>query len=135
MPQAVVLDACVLHPAHLRDTLLRLAERELFEPLWTSTILDELIRSLIARGIARESVLRVTERMQIAFDNAIVTGFEYLIESMTCHEKDRHVLAAAVRADADAIITFNVRDFPQASLAPHNVKVINPDDFLLVVRR
>ena len=62
MPYAVVLDAYVLHPAHLRDTLLRLSERELFQPLWTSAILDELERSLTRREVPALSARRVVER-------------------------------------------------------------------------
>ena len=61
----------------------------------------------------------------------MVRGFEPLIDSMTCHSKDRHVLAAAVHADAGAIVTFNVRDLPNKSLAPYSIEVIHPDNFLL----
>ena len=131
MPYAVVLDACVLHPAHLRHTLLRLSERELFQPLWTSAILDELERSLTKRGVPPLSARRVVERMESAFESAMVRGYEPLTDSMTCHPKDRHVLAAAVHADAGAVVTFNVRDFPEDSLQPHSIDVIRPDDFLL----
>lgn len=131
MPYAVVLDACVLHPAHLRDTLLRLSERELFQPLWTSAILDELERSLRNREVPAPSARRVIEKMEAAFESAMVRGFEPLIDSMTCDSKDRHVLAAAVHGDAGAIVTFNVRDFPPESLQSHSVDVIHPDDFLL----
>ena len=131
MPYAVVLDACVLHPAHLRDTLLRLSERELFQPLWTSAILNELEGSLTRREVPTASARRVIETMEAAFESAMIRGFEPLIDSMTCDSKDRHVLAAAVHGDAGAIVTFNVRDFPPDSLQPHNVEVIHPDDFLL----
>ena len=131
MPYAVVLDACVLHPAHLRDTLLRLSERELVQPLWTPTILEELERSLTKREVPARLARRVIETMEAAFESAMVRGFEPLVDSMTCDSKDRHVLAAAVHGDAGAIVTFNVRDFPPASLRPHSVEVIHPDDFLL----
>ena len=47
MPYAVVLDACVLHPAHLRDTLLRLSERELFQPLWTGAEVGRFVATKI----------------------------------------------------------------------------------------
>jgi hypothetical protein len=50
VPFAVVLDTCVIYPAHLRDTLLRQAERGLFRVLWSDEILDELQRNLVARG-------------------------------------------------------------------------------------
>lgn len=50
---------------------------------------------------------------------------------MTCDEKDRHVLAAAIRGAANQIITANVKDFPKASVAPYDIEVVTPDDFFL----
>jgi hypothetical protein len=50
---------------------------------------------------------------------------------MTCHEKDRHVLAAAVKADASILVTENVKDFPAEATVPYNVDVLTPDQFLL----
>ena len=46
-------------------------------------------------------------------------------------EKDRHVLAAAVRANAAAIVTNNVKDFPPASTAPYRIAVVTADEFLI----
>ena len=69
--------------------------------------------------------------MKAAFESAMVRGFEPLVDSTTCHPKDRRVLAAAVHGDAGTVVTFNVRDFPQESLEPHNVEIIHPDDLLL----
>jgi len=37
---AAVLDACVLVPIALADTLLRIAERELYRPLWSGVFAD-----------------------------------------------------------------------------------------------
>ena len=68
---------------------------------------------------------------QLAFPDAEVTGYRSLIDGLTCDPKDRHVLAAAVRADAAAIVTFNIGDFPTASLEPFEIEVIHPDTFLL----
>jgi len=112
----VVLDTCVLYPAHLRDTLLRLAERGLYRAQWSDDILTELERNLTESGVAPPSVSHLVEQMQRAFPDAWVLGYQALIPTMTCDEKDRHVLAAAVRADAAAIVTFNVRDDPDAFL-------------------
>lgn len=129
MPFTVVLDTCVLYPAHLRDTLLRLAERELYRPLWSADILDELHRNL--SSVAPAAVDHLLDQMAMAFPEAEIDGYDSLIDGLTCDPKDRHVLAAAVRADADAIVTFNVADFPTSSLEGFGVEVLHPDDFLL----
>jgi len=69
--------------------------------------------------------------MRAAFPDAEVTGYEDLIDSMTNHPKDRHVLAAAVRADAAVIVTANLKDFPRSALDPYDLDAMGPDDFLL----
>jgi len=126
----VVLDTCVLYPAHLCDTLLRLAERQLYRPLWSADILQELERNLAEVVAADAAAYRVGE-MKRAFPDAAVSGYGQLVGSMTCDPKDRHVLAAAARANAAAVITFNVSDFPPQSTEPLEIDVIHPDDFLL----
>lgn len=50
---------------------------------------------------------------------------------MTCDQKDRHVLAAAVQSRCEVLVTFNVKDFPPRSTEPHRVAVVTPDEFLL----
>jgi predicted nucleic acid-binding protein len=128
---SVVLDTCVLYPAHLRDTLLRLAERGRYQVLWSSDIIEELQRNLIQDGIEPASVHRLINRMGSAFPDAVVTGYQGLIGALTCDPKDRHVLAAAVRSGAGAIVTHNVDDFPYDSVEPFDVEVNDPDTFLL----
>lgn len=131
MPVRVLLDTCVLYPAYLRDMLLRMAEAELFRPHWSAEILEELRRNLIKAGIPRAAVVRLLGRMSDTFEDADVTGYERLIESMTCDPKDRHVLAAAVHGQAHVLVTFNVRDFPAESTERYPLEVQTPDDFLL----
>jgi hypothetical protein len=46
---------------------------------------------------------------------------------------DRHVLAAAIRGGADAIVTFNLADFPADTLARYDVVALHPDDFLVAL--
>lgn len=131
MPFRVVLDTCALYPANLRDTLLRLAERELYQPVWSEDILDELRRSLAKASINLKSIAHLISEMKIAFPHASTTEYQELIQVMTCDPKDRHVLAVAVHANAAAIVTFNTRDFPAPSVAPYNIDVIDTQDFLL----
>jgi hypothetical protein len=61
----------------------------------------------------------------------MVDGYSDLIEGMTCDPKDRHVLAAAVRANSEVLVTFNLKDFPADSTAAFEIEVVHPDDFLL----
>ncbi len=110
MAFAVVLDTCTLYPAHLRDTLLRLAELGLYRPMWSSDILRELSTNLenTAR-IDGQAVDRLLSEMSSSFPEAYIGGYEGLIDSMFCDPKDRHVLAVAVRGGAGAVVTFNLR--------------------------
>lgn len=66
-----------------------------------------------------------------AFPEASVHGFEALQEDLTCDPKDRHVLAAAIAAGAESLVTINLKDFPDESCSPHGVTVMDPDVFLL----
>ena len=130
MAFAAVLDTCVLYPAHLRDTLLRLAERGLYRALWSADIVEELHRNL-SELISPDAVDRLLRQMSTAFPDAEVTGYQPLLDELTCDPKDRHVLAAAVRAAAGAIVTFNTDDFPDHSVEEFDLEVIHPDTFLL----
>ncbi|KGM14213.1 PIN domain-containing protein [Cellulomonas bogoriensis] len=127
----VLLDTNVLFGAYLCDTVLRLAEAGTFRPLWSADILTELERNLLLRGIGDERAARRVAHMADAFPDALVEGYEPLIGSMTCDPKDRHVLAAAVRANAELLVTFNLADFPREATGPYDLSVSHPDDFLL----
>lgn len=131
MAPSALLDTCVIYPNYLRDTLLRLAASRLYRPLWSTDILAELRRNLVKRGIPESGVERLIAAMNGNFVDAEVTGYHDLIPAMACDPKDRHVLAAAVHARADSLVTFNIRDFPAESLAPYPVNLLTPDDFLL----
>lgn len=126
-----LLDTCVLYPAYLSDTLLRLAETGTYRPLWSADVLDELRRNLLGRGLPVEPVDRRIKQMRSAFPDALVTGYESLIDGMGNDPKDRHVLAAAVRANAEVVVTFNIKDFPRDAVEPYEILAVKPDDFLL----
>jgi len=103
----------------------------LYRALWSADILEALQRNLVEDGIDAGSVERLIDEMRRAFPDAEVPGYRSLIAGLTCDPKDRHVLAAAVRADAAAIVTFNIDDFPTTSVDPFEIDVIDPDTFLL----
>ncbi len=94
MIPAAVLDACVLYPVGLRDTLLNVAEAGLFRVLWTEEILTETARNIVrdTPGITMEHLEKTFAAMRGAFPEAMISGYEPLIETMTNHPKDRHVL-------------------------------------------
>jgi hypothetical protein len=130
----VLYDACVLYPAPLRDLLVRLANTGLVRARWSDMILEEYFRNLLANrpDLKPEALARTRELMTQAVPDCIVTGFDALIEGLDLPDvDDRHVLAAAIRAGAQAIITFNLDDFPESKLAPYNVEAKHPDDFVL----
>lgn len=133
-----MLDACVLHPADLRDFLMWVARTRLFRAKWTATIHDEWIRSIVRRRPDVEQdglqakLLRTASLMNSAIPDSLVTGYESLISGINLPDPDdRYVLAAAVFARAEVIVTFNLKDFPATSLQPLNVQALHPDDFVL----
>lgn len=124
-----VLDACVLIPNVLADTLLRCAEHELFGARWSVRILDEVRRNLPASVDAAAADRRIAA-MRKYFPEAEVAGYEHLIDGMLNHQKDRHVLAVAVASEAEFIVTANLKDFPSSALSPYAIEALHPDDFL-----
>jgi predicted nucleic acid-binding protein len=130
--RGVVYDACVLYPAPLRDTLVSLATTRLFHAHWTDAIHDEWIRSLLMDrpDISPQQLARTRSLMNRAVPDALITGYERLIDSLVLPDpNDRHVLAAAIHAKASVIVTFNERDFPPAVVRPLDIDVCQPDMF------
>lgn len=127
-----LLDTCVLFPQYLTDTLLTQAAAGTFRPLWSGGILDELGRALGRETqMTPEQIEHRLGRMRKAFPDAEVNGYENLVDGMTNHPKDRHVLAAAVRGNVEVLVTDNVKDFPDEALKPFDIRAVTADDFLL----
>jgi predicted nucleic acid-binding protein len=127
-----VLDTCVVLPMPLCDTLLRLAEEPAFYiPKWSKGIMHELRRNMLVWGYTAEQAERRISSMNSAFENALVSDYEPLIEVMENNKKDRHVLAAAVKCKADAIVTDNLNDFPETCLAKYGIEPVSSEKFLL----
>jgi predicted nucleic acid-binding protein len=129
----VVLDACVLVGAGLRDTLLRLAETPaLYAPRWSDDIIAELERTLQKRfSKTTEQTSHLVRELRRSFPEAWVREYSDLIPGLRNHEKDRHVMAAAVRCSAQSIVTFNTRHFQPSAVSCYDVEIVHPDDFLL----
>jgi predicted nucleic acid-binding protein len=134
MALVATLDASVLYPLPLRDMLLRVAETGLYEPRWSERILYEVRRNLIAkRGATDTQADGLLNAMRRAFDTAGVPepAIERLESVMTNDPKDRHVLATAVAANAQVIITLNLKHFPGNACEPFEIEPLHPDAFLL----
>ena len=127
-PFVVVLDANVLFPFTLRDTLLRAAAAGFYEVRWSSRILDETTRNLVSTNImAEDKAQRLRAVMEREFPDAAVTEYEPLVASMQNDAKDRHVVAAAVKTGAQVIVTSNLKDFAPL---PEGIEAQSPDTFL-----
>ena len=127
-----LLDANVLYPALLRDLLLQLAFAGLFQAHWSADIDAEWKRSLLAKRPELAFQIEATQAMMHrAIPDAAVTGYERHIPEISLPDAgDRHVLAAAIEAGADLIVTFNLKDFPAAALETYGVEALHPDEFL-----
>lgn len=128
-----VLDANTLYLAPLRDLLLSLAVEGLYHARWTARIHDEWVRNLArSRPEIEPRLAELVELMNRSVPDCLVEKYEGLIAGLVLPDPDdRHVLAAAIAGHADAIVTFNLKDFPADALDPYLIETIHPDDFVL----
>lgn len=101
---------------------------------WSEPILDECFRNILAQrpDLTPDALARTRELMNRAVPDCLVTGFEELIDGLRLTDPDdRHVLAAAIQAGAQAIVTFNLKDFPVDALSKYGLEPLHPDDFVL----
>jgi hypothetical protein len=87
-------------------------------------------RNLIEnRGLTREQTAHLRGEMDRAFPESSISGYEQLIDAMKNHEGDHHVLAAAIRGNAETIVTENLRHFPKAACDPYGIRPCSVGDF------
>jgi hypothetical protein len=131
-PPVVLYDANLLYPFHLRNVLVQLGVNHIVAPRWTDAIHDEWIRNLAGAGReTRERLLRTRDIMKRVLPEADVRGYEQRISGLTLPDADdRHILAAAIEAGAETILTFNLRHFPAEVLALFGLSATDPDGFL-----
>lgn len=126
-----VLDTNVIYPLWIRDLLFWFAHFDLYTPKWSNNICDEWIDVMRRKGISEEEALKRASRINEAFPNAMVENYSSLIDTLTLPDpKDRHVMAAAIKTNANLIITNNLKDFPEEYLASFGLKAKSADDFL-----
>ena len=112
---------------------MELATTQLFRAKWTNKIHDEWIENLLEDrpDLQPEQLARTRSLMDRSVMDCLVEGYDSLIPVFDLPDpNDRHVLAAAVHTGADAIVTFNLRDFPESEVGKYDVEVLHPDDFI-----
>lgn len=133
-----LVDACSLADALRRNLLLTLAEAEFFRVRWSEDILRETERAIAdiaaAKGFgdALARAARARAGMERAFEEAMVTEYDQLLVAADELPDlgDRHVLAAAIKTQAQTIVTENLRDFPVSVLDPYGIEARSADDFI-----
>lgn len=131
---AVVLDASVLGPMPLADTLLRLAEEpSLYQIVWTEELLQEIGGVLLKLGRTEAQAERRLKFMRDFFPEAMYELPQEIVEAIPCipDPDDRHVVAAAIIGSANAIISSNTKDFPEECLKRYGLVCQHPDEFLV----
>ena len=126
-----VLDACVLFPRLHRDILLSIAHADLYTARWSAEIEKEWTTNYKKKYPDAE-INRLVDLMRQAIPDALIVGYEEFIPAIQLPDPDdRHVVAAAIRGNADAIVTSNTKDFPNAILAAYDIEIQTPDQFVL----
>ena len=126
-----VLDTNVIYPVIIRDLLFWFAYYDLYTPKWSHHIFDEWKDVMQRKGVTPEESEKRIRNANLAFPDALVQRYESLIEHLELpDEKDRHVLAAAIKTNAHVIVSNNIKDFPEDVLDKYGLKIKSADDFL-----
>mgnify|MGYP006277969789 CR=1 FL=1 len=113
---------------------MQLATMDLFRACWTDAIHEEWIRNVLADrpDLSREQLERTKNLMNTNVLESLVSDYEHFIPVVELPDKnDRHVVAAAIRCGASAIVTYNTKDFPASALEKYDLEAIQPDDFIV----
>ncbi|MEK0421620.1 MAG: PIN domain-containing protein [Bacteroidetes bacterium] len=126
-----VLDTNVVYPVIIRDVLFWFAYYDLYTPKWGEHIFDEWKRVMLEKGVSNEEADKRLAAANSAFPDALVTNYKGLIDNLVLPDQDdRHVMAAAIKTNANLIVTNNIKDFPQEYLQSFGLNVKTADDFL-----
>lgn len=126
------LDTNVIYPIIIRDILFWFAHYDLFTPKWSEDIFREWKSVMVRKGVGLKEIKKRINTVKEAFPDAMVENYEQLSIGLELPDKnDRHVLAAAIKAQADIIVTNNIKDFPPDYLSEFGLSVKNADGFLV----
>lgn len=126
----VFLDACVLYPSVMRSLLLGAADAGLYQPFWSDRVLEEWALAAARHGqeaIARTDIALVRLRWP---DAEVAPRARDESRLVLPDENDVHVLASAIAASAEILVTLNAKDFPRHTLNAEGLSRQDPDAFL-----
>ncbi|HEX7327093.1 MAG TPA: PIN domain-containing protein [Casimicrobiaceae bacterium] len=130
-----VLDACVLYPIAIADSLVSLATAGLYAAKWSLRIEEEWITALENNRPDLKGKLttrRDCMREAIPDWEVPALAWEPVARCIKLPDPDdAHVLAAAIAGHADSIVTTNTRHFPDAVIKPYGIEAIHPDQFII----
>ena len=129
----VVYDASILYSSALRNILLYLRQSGIYQARWTERIHEEWMRSLLRNrpDLSRTMLERTRALIDKASPGALVSGYQHLEAALELPDPDdRHVLAAAIVAKADVILTSNLIHFPDVLLSRYKIEAQHPDRFI-----
>jgi predicted nucleic acid-binding protein len=126
-----VLDTNVIYPVVIRDLLFWFAHYELYTPQWSNHIFEEWKRVMERKNVSSVDATKRVHLANLAFPDALVHNYEGLLGSLKLPDPDDcHVLAAAIKINANVIVTNNLKDFPEEYLDTFGLKAKSADDFL-----
>lgn len=127
----VVLDTNVIYPVIIRDILLWFGHYDLYTPKWSEHIFEEWKKVMLDRGVGDAEANNRINKVNLAFPDALVHNYKGLIDKLELPDvDDRHILAAAIKVNANLIVTNNIKDFPEEYLQSFGLNAKTADDFL-----
>jgi len=135
VPNYFVLDTAALVPYYLRDTVLRLAAYDVFAPVLSDAILEELKGALRKLGRSHAHIERVVGAIERTFSDTIwnrdvLETHMREARGYVSDPDDAHVVSAALASGAHAIVTVNRRHFRDSALHDLGIEVWRPSELI-----
>lgn len=131
----VILDSNIIFSITKSNLLMWVSQEGIYQPQWSEKIESEVLIA-VERQMGKEALEGVNSRlesMRSSVEEPIITGYEFLIDSidLSTDPDDRHIVAAACHAGAELIVTQNLKDLPDDELEPYGIRAISVDDFMM----